>query len=82
LETNGPEFRVGYHSAIDNLEWDDKNMESTKDEDVKIANARRMFSGCKVFTNRKEARSFAKEEKKNWPYLEYGIQSIVIRRKF
>jgi hypothetical protein len=82
LKTEGPEFRVSYMTAIDNLYWDENTGNCTRDEEIVIRNAREMFQGCKVFTDESEAVMFAFEQSKQYDFLEYGIQTIVVNKKF
>ena len=82
LETEGPEFRVAYLMAFDNLGWDDEIQQYTSDRDVWIKNARSMFRNCDVFTVELKATAYALKISKTYDYLEYGIQSVKIDKKF
>lgn len=82
LQTEGPQFRVSYQFAIDNLCWDDKKKTSSSDPDVMIENARKIFKNATVFNNKDEAFLFALDEASNIPFLEYGVSFISIPRKF
>ena len=82
LETSGPEYRVSHMMAIDNLNWDDEKKDFSNDPDVMIENAREMFVRAPVFFDKEEAERFAFQEAEDYPFLEYGISSIKINRKF
>lgn len=86
LETNTEtagvtEFRVSHLQAIDNIAWDCLKHECTDDEDVRIFNARRMWTGP-VYKNREDAMKYAQELSGEFDILEYGISSIRINRDF
>ena len=87
LETQGPEFRVKEMAAVDNIYWDDSQQKMVRDPDVMIANAREMWDGCEVYTDKTSAlveadRIFFEIMASNFPVLEYGISTIVVDRKF
>ena len=83
---DGFEYRVAYHSAIDNVDWDDEKKEQSDDSNVRIKNAREMWKNCKVFLFEKEALAEAAEQyhsfMKDGGYLEYGISFIEIPKVF
>ena len=92
LETNkgaGKEYRVAYHMAVENYEWDDDKIEMSNDPDIWIKNARDMWKDCKVFTDRDKALQEADRQYQNlmgdpdgMAFLEYGISFIVVPREF
>ena len=91
LETVGygvpSEYRVKHLQAIDNVYWDNVKKESTNNQDIHIINARCMWNGCKVFTDRVEAlkeadRIYREIMGSDFPIIEYGISLITISRKF
>lgn len=60
LETKGPEYRVAYAHAIENIFYDSKIL-------------RECFDGCEVFSTRKKALDKAAEICDYAEYTEYGI---------
>lgn len=87
LETIGPEYRVAHLQAIDNLAYDEsapKGSEryNSKNPDVLIKNARKMWQNCQVFTSEERAMKSAMEMLKDCCVCEYGICYIKIDRKF
>ena len=71
LQTAGPEFRVGYHIAIDNIygNFSDESFQWQGDPE----NIYQYFHKDKMFSNLEEALDYAEEIVYNYPYLEDGI---------
>lgn len=71
LQTEGPEFRVGYHQAIDNIygNFSDESFQWQGDPVMMIA----YFQFDKMFSNLEEALDYAGELSYNYEYLEDGI---------
>lgn len=80
LETTGPEYRVACLQAIENIDWDPETCASDADEDTRIANARKMFSGARAFTDRSDAITYAFALADEYPFLEYGVSDIKVDR--
>jgi hypothetical protein len=70
LETKGPEYRVAYASAIDNLTWAG---DDSFDGDWNKKSVRDYFGESKVYTNLDEAYNEAHMLHDNWSWTEYGI---------
>lgn len=71
LQTAGPEFRVAYSGAIDNIYgvFNDETCHWNGDMDRMID----VFSKSKVFNNLEEALDEAERMSYDHDYLEYGI---------
>lgn len=71
LETKGPEYRVGYHQAIDNIygNFSDESFQWQGDPEMIYA----YFHIDKMFSSKEEALDYAKELVYNYSYLEDGI---------
>jgi hypothetical protein len=71
LQTEGPEFRVGYHQAIDNIygNFSDESMQWQGDPETMYG----YFHADKMFSNLEEALDYAEEILYNYAYLEDGI---------
>ena len=88
LETKGPEFRVLHMQAMENIDWDEEAKEYTRNDDVRIKNAREYgFQNCRVFTD--ETQAFQEADRlcqeimdSEMPILEYGIVTVKIDRVF
>lgn len=81
------EYRVREMGAVENVYWCEEDGKETKDQDVWIYNARKMWGKCKVFTSRKLAydeaiRLYDNIMDSDFPVLEYGISEIKIGRVF
>lgn len=81
------EYRVRELQAIENLEFDPTVGKEVGSPDVRIKNARRMWSGCDVFPTEDAAleeaeRQFKEILKSDYPVLKYGINVIRIERDF
>jgi len=81
------EYRVAYHSAIENYLWDDDKKEESNDPDIWIKNARNMWKNCPVFHSRVDAlteadRQYQKFTEDGGYVLEYGISFIHVPRVF
>lgn len=74
LQTKGPEFRVTYAQAIDNIfgKLNDQEVRWEGNPD-QIKN---YFGKCPVFDNREDAMNCAKAIAHKYDYLEDGICSI------
>ena len=71
LQTKGPEFRVGYHMAVDNIygNFSDESLQWQGDPEMMYA----YFHDDKVFPNLEEALDYAEEMSYSYEYLEDGI---------
>ena len=71
LATKGPEYRVGYHMAIDNIygNFSDESFQWQGDPEMILG----YFHADKMFSNIQEALDYAKELVYNYAYLEDGI---------
>lgn len=71
LQTKGPEFRVGYHQAIDNIYgmFSDETLKWLGDEEM----IHYYFHTDKMFSNLEEALDYAAEMSYSYSYLEDGI---------
>ena len=79
---NGFEYRVAHQMAIENYKWDDKIHDYTNDPKIQIKNARKMWNGCKVITDRTQAFQEASAQLQKVGYVEYGIQDFFIDAEF
>lgn len=83
LESDGPEYRVAYACAIENINW---NPITKSDSDINYFNdeeLQKYFGKCEVFTKKKLAMEEAYSLGRQFPpYLEYGICRIRLPRKF
>ena len=84
LTRNGyqPEYRVAHLGAIDNIEYDENIKDYTDDDNIRIVNAREMFSSSHVFADRDEAAAYAESLHSELGWTEYGICFITIDREF
>lgn len=92
LETNGSkpgdfEYRVKEMCAIDNLYSDNVSNKETRNSDVLIANARKMWDKCSVLFRKDEAivlaNYYENQHRKERGYnTEYGVQFLKIDRSF
>ena len=71
LQTEGPEFRVAYAGAIDNIygSFSDDTLRWEGDMDRMID----VFGSSKVFNNLEEALDEAEKMSYDYEYLEYGV---------
>lgn len=71
LQTRGPEFRVGYHMAIDNIygNFSDESYRWQGDPVVMTA----YFQFDRMFSDLEQALDYAEELSYNYEYLEDGI---------
>lgn len=71
LQTSGPEFRVAYTQAIDNIygKYNDDTLHWNGDMDRMMD----VFGSSKVYVNVEDALDAAEELSYNYEYLEYGI---------
>lgn len=71
LTTKGPEYRVGYHMAIDNIygNFSDESLRWQGDPEEMY----HYFHTDKMFSNLQEALDYAEEIVYNYSYLEDGI---------
>lgn len=71
LQTEGPEFRVGYHQAIDNIygNFSDESFQWQGDPEMMY----HYFHADKMFTDLESALDYAKSMVYNYNYLEDGI---------
>lgn len=71
LQTAGPEFRVAYSQAIDNIygKFNDDTLHWNGDMDRMID----VFGSSMVFNNLEEALDEAERMSYNHEYLEYGV---------
>lgn len=71
LVTKGPEYRVGYHMAIDNIygNFSDESFQWQGDPEVMYL----YFHADKMFSSMQEALDYAEELVYNYDYLEDGI---------
>jgi hypothetical protein len=71
LQTAGPEFRVAYTGAIDNIygSFNDETHRWNGDMDRMID----VFAKSKVFNNLEEALDEAERMSYDYEYLEYGV---------
>jgi hypothetical protein len=71
LQTYGPEFRVAYAGAIDNIygPFNDTTLHWDGDMDRMID----VFGSSKVFNNLEEALDEAERMSYDYEYLEYGV---------
>jgi hypothetical protein len=84
------EYRVAHLQGVENYLWDSKRYGKggySKNPDVWIKNARKMWRGCTVYVDRDEAfaeatRIYDEIMKDDFPIVEYGICEIVIDRLF
>ena len=74
LETKGPEYWVAHAQAIDNIYYDIAT--NTYKDDFIPQEAFRYFGDCQVFTDEKQALSYAHEEAEKYDVLEYGVSVI------
>ena len=74
LQTAGPEFRVAYTAAIDNIygSFNDSTLHWNGDMDRMID----VFGSSKVFNNLEEALDEAERMSYDYEYLEYGVSLI------
>lgn len=79
---SGLEYRVAHQMAIDNYRWDDEKGEYANDPKIQIQNARKMWKGCKVFTDINEALKEAKKLYDEVGWTEYGISFVEIDAEF
>lgn len=86
LQTKGPEWRVAYASAVENVYWDDEKKEETDDTKVHIKNARIMWGDSEVYTDEEAAVRRAweiyREEISGYGIIEYGVSKICIDEIF
>jgi len=87
MRGDGKEYRVAYHMAVENYQWDDNKKDYSNDPDTLIKNAREMWKDAKVLHTRKEAlleadRQYQEFMKDDFAILEYGISFIEIPRSF
>lgn len=82
LETAGPEYRVREFQAVENISWDNSIGGHTSDDEVILKNARRMWHGCEVLTNRTDALVKADELLQKTDICEYGISFIKLTGRF
>lgn len=76
------EYRVAMLQAIDNLYYDERNGEDSKETDVMIGNAREMFKNASVFTNEADAMHYAIKLYREYDIVEYGIVPIEVDEYF
>jgi len=71
LHTKGPEYRVGYHQAIDNIygNFSDESFQWQGDPEIMY----HYFHSDKMFSSLEEALDFAESLSYNYEYLEDGI---------
>lgn len=71
LQTEGPEFRVGYHQAIDNIygNFSEETYQWQGDPEMIY----HYFHSDKMFSNLEEALDYAAELSYTYDYLEDGI---------
>lgn len=71
LQTAGPEFRVAYAGAIDNIygKFNDDTLHWDGDMDRMID----VFGSSKVYNNLEEALDEAERMSYDYEYLEYGV---------
>jgi hypothetical protein len=71
LQTEGPEFRVAYAGAIDNIygSFSDDTLRWKGDMDRMMD----VFGSSKVFNNLEEALDEAERMSYDYEYLEYGV---------
>lgn len=71
LHTKGPEYRVGYHQAIDNIygNFSDESFQWQGDPGMMY----HYFHSDKMFSSLEEALDFAESLSYNYEYLEDGI---------
>jgi hypothetical protein len=71
LQTYGPEFRVTYAQAIDNVfgKFDDETLHWTGNVEM----MRKYFGESQVFQNLEEALDFAEQLSYDYEYLEDGV---------
>ena len=71
LQTAGPEFRVGYHQAIDNIygNFSDESFQWQGDPETMY----HYFHVDKMFSNLEEALDYAADLSYSYDYLEDGI---------
>jgi hypothetical protein len=71
LHTKGPEYRVGYHQAIDNIygNFSDESFQWQGDPEMMY----HYFHSDKMFSSLEEALDFAESLSYNYEYLEDGI---------
>ena len=74
LETKGPEYRVTYASAIDNITYGEYTTpDPDYDGEWNKKEVREYFGNSKVHTSLDEAYKEAEELHKHWEWTEYGI---------
>ena len=76
------EFRVAHLQAIENYEYDERTNEQTKDPNVHITNARKMWKDSPIFKTERSVLLFAEHMARDYSILEYGICFINIDREF
>ena len=71
LQSEGPEFRVAYTQAIDNIygKYNDANLHWNGDMDRMVD----VFGKSKVYNNLEEALDEAESLSYTYEYLEYGV---------
>ena len=78
----GFEYRIAYHMAVENYQWDDEKYEESDNPDVWIKNARSMWKDSEIFLDRDKAILKAHEMADEYPVLEYGVSTIKIDKEF
>lgn len=81
-KNDGFEYRVEHLQSIENLDWDENICGYTREDNIRIINAREMFSDAKVFDNEKDALQFAADLHKELGWTEYGICFLEIDLEF
>lgn len=71
LQTYGPEFRVAYAQAVDNIFG--KFNDETLHWDGNVEMMKRYFGNSKVYSNLEEALDVAEEMSYDYEYLEDGV---------
>jgi hypothetical protein len=71
LHTKGPEYRVGYNQAIDNIygNFSDESFQWQGDPEMMVE----YFQDAKMFSSLEEALDYAEDLSYNYEYLEDGI---------
>lgn len=82
LSGKGYEYRVKHLQNVEDYKWDHASNEPTGNQDAWIRNARVMWEGCEVFTDKDECIAEAERMENNCYILEYGICYIDINRVF
>lgn len=86
IKGDGFEYRVSYHSAVENYCWDDMHHCDSNDPNIQIINAQKMWKDCIVYHNLDDAMKEAARQYTEWcrdgMYLEYGISVIEIPKIF